>query len=137
MYEIIQNVIQSGRYELSDMLKKIDTVWVQGEITEGQKTELVKLAQENADPANSYAPLQEQIDQLFEQYGQLESRVTALEGGEEPEPEEWPEYVQPSGSHDAYNTGDKVTYNGKHYICKMDGCVWSPDTYPQAWEVAE
>lgn len=141
MYEIIQNVIQSGRYELSDMLKKIDTVWVQGEITEEQKTELVKLAQENADPANSYAPLQEQVDQLFEQLGKLESRVTALENNSGatpmPEPEEWPEYVQPSGAHDAYNTGDKITYNGKQYICKMDGCVWSPGTYPQAWEVAE
>lgn len=137
MYEIIQNVIQSGRYELSDMLKKIDTMWIQGEITEEEKTELVKLAQENADPANSYAPLQEQIDQLFEKYGQLESRVTALEGGEEPEPEEWLEYVQPSGAHDAYNTGDKVTYNGKHYICKMDGCVWNPEEYPQGWEVVE
>ena len=53
MYEIIQNVIQSGRYELSDMLKKIDTMWIQGEITEEEKTELVKLAQENADPTSS------------------------------------------------------------------------------------
>ena len=137
MYEIIQNVIQSGRYELSDMLKKIDTMWIQGEITEEEKTELVKLAQENADPANSYAPLQEQIDQLFKQYGQLESRITTLEGGKEPEPEEWPEYIPPTGAHDAYNTGDKVTYNGKHYICKMNGCTWSPDIYPQGWELTE
>ena len=30
--------------------------------------------------------------------------------------------------------GCKTTYNGKKYICKMDNCVWSPDTYPQAWE---
>ena len=134
MYEIIQNVIQSGRYELSDMLKKIDTMWIQGEITEEEKTELVKLAQENADPTNSYAPLQEQIDQLFKQYGQLESRVTALEGGEEPEPEEWPEYVQPTGALDAYRIGDKISRYGKHYICKMDNCVWPPEVYPDAWE---
>ena len=137
MYEIIKNVINSGRYELADMLKKIDTVWVQGDITESQKTELVELAQENANPQNSYAPLQEQIDKLFEKYNQLESRITALEGGEEPEPEEWPEYVPPTGAHDAYNTGDKVTYKGKRYICKMDNCVWPPDTYPQGWEEAE
>ena len=137
MYEIIQNVIQSGRYELSDMLKKIDTMWIQGEITEEEKTELVKLAQENADPTNSYAPLQEQIHQLFEKYNQLESRIATLEGGEEPEPEEWPEYIPPTGAHDAYNTGDKVTYNGKRYICKMNGCTWSPDIYPQGWELTE
>lgn len=51
--------------------------------------------------------------------------------------EEWPEFVQPTGAHDAYNTGDKVTYNGAHYVCKTDGCVWSPDDYPAAWEKQE
>ena len=49
--------------------------------------------------------------------------------------EEWPEFVQPAGAQDCYNTGDRVTYNGQHYICKMDNCVWSPETYPAAWEL--
>ena len=31
-------------------------------------------------------------------------------------------------------TGDKITYNGKKYVCKMDGCVWNPDTYPAGWQ---
>ena len=48
--------------------------------------------------------------------------------------EEWPEFVQPTGAHDAYNTGDKVTYNGKRYISLIDGNVYSPDAYPAAWE---
>ena len=48
--------------------------------------------------------------------------------------EEWPEWVRPSGVQDAYNSGDKVTYNGLHYICLIDGNVWSPDEYPQGWE---
>lgn len=48
--------------------------------------------------------------------------------------ETWPEFVQPSGAHDAYNTGDKITYNGEHYICKINGCVWTPDAYPAGWE---
>lgn len=73
---------------------------------------------------------------------ELEARIVALEKGEgEPiEPEEptetdeYPEYKQPTGAHDAYNTGDKVTYNGKKYICKMNGCVWAPDVYPAGWE---
>jgi hypothetical protein len=49
--------------------------------------------------------------------------------------EEWPEFVQPTGAQDAYNTGDKVTFDSKHYICKMDNCTWSPDAYPAAWEL--
>lgn len=143
MYDIIKNVVASGRYELSDMLKKIDTIWLQGGITEGERTELTKSAREHADPSYSYAPLQKQVDALFLNQSEmgkaileLTARVTALEGGtvEPPTPEEYPEYVQPTGEHDAYNTGDKVTYNGKHYICRMDGCVWDPETYPAAWE---
>lgn len=47
--------------------------------------------------------------------------------------EEWPEYVTPSSAN-PYMTGDKVTFNGVHYVCKMDNCVWSPSEYPSAWE---
>ena len=50
---------------------------------------------------------------------------------------EYPDFKQPTGAHNAYNTGDKVTFNGKHYICKMDACTWSPSDYPQAWELVE
>ena len=48
--------------------------------------------------------------------------------------EEWPEFVQPSNAEDAYNKGDKITYKGEKYICKIDGCVWAPDAYPEGWE---
>ena len=146
MYEIVKSVIESGRYELVDMLKKIDTLWVQSELTEEQKKELETLARDKAIPENSYAGLQEQINKLYQTVSEVTAaiaditeRVTILEGGEPPappEPEEWPEYVQPTGAHNAYNTGDKITYNGQHYICKMDGCVWNPSDYPAGWELA-
>lgn len=55
-------------------------------------------------------------------------------GEEEPEPPEYPEFVQPTGAHDAYNTGDRVTYNGKVYESTMDGNVWAPDAYPAGWK---
>lgn len=44
----------------------------------------------------------------------------------------WPEWVQPTGAHDAYNRGDKVSYRGKHYICTADANVYAPDVY--GWE---
>lgn len=47
--------------------------------------------------------------------------------------EEFPEWVQPQGSADAYNKGDKVTFEGKHYISLIDGNVWSPVVYPAGW----
>lgn len=43
--------------------------------------------------------------------------------------EEFPEWVQPQGSHDAYNTGDKVSHNGQHWISKMDANVYEPGVY--------
>lgn len=100
MYEIIKTVIESKRYELADMLEKIDTMWLQDEITEEQKTELVNLARENAKPENSYSDLQKQINQAFEEIAALKAHVDKLDGTE-PDPEEYPEYVQPTGSHDA------------------------------------
>lgn len=63
--------------------------------------------------------------------------TTEPEPGPEPEPEtpaEYPAWVQPTGAHDAYGVGDKVTYNGKHYVSKIAGNVWSPDAYPAGWE---
>lgn len=148
MYQIIKSVIESGRYELSDMLNKIDRTWLQGNITEEQMTELVTLAREKATPENSHASLQNQVSKLFgivaEHAKAIKANadeITLLRGGTVTPPvqEEYPEYVQPSGAHDAYNTGDKMTYtDDKRYICQMDGCVWNPDTYPQAWkEVTE
>lgn len=55
----------------------------------------------------------------------------------EPGPTTYPEFVQPSGAHDAYNTGDIVNYNGTLYKSVIDGNVWAPDAYPQGWEVVE
>lgn len=51
--------------------------------------------------------------------------------------EEWPEWVQPTGAQDAYNTGDKVTYQDQHYISTIDGNVWAPDVYPAGWQLVE
>lgn len=137
MYSIIENVINSGRFDLSSMLKKIDTLWVQNDLTDDEHTELIELAQSKANPVLSYAPFQDQIDKLAEKIKALEDRVTHIEEGEPDDPpiiDEWPEFVQPTGAHDAYNIGDKITFNGEHYVCKMNGCVWSPTDYPQGWE---
>lgn len=48
--------------------------------------------------------------------------------------DEWPEFVQPTGAHDAYKKGDKVTFEGKHYISLIDANVYSPTAYPAGWQ---
>lgn len=139
MYEIFKNALK-GQYELVDMLNKIAEYYIKGNLTKEEKEELEDEARTNANPENSYAPLKTQLNEVFERIKSLEGRVSILEEIEPEEPsepteeEKYPEYVQPSGAHDCYNIGDKITYNGKKYVCKMNGCVWNPDTYPAGWE---
>ena len=40
--------------------------------------------------------------------------------------EEWPEWSQPIGAHDAYSAGAKVSHDGKHWTSDLDGNVWEP-----------
>lgn len=48
--------------------------------------------------------------------------------------EEYPEWKQPTGAHDAYNTGDKCTYQGKKYISKINGNTTIPGSDNRYWE---
>lgn len=49
--------------------------------------------------------------------------------------EGYPVWSQPTGAHDAYNTGDIVNYNGVLYESLIDGNVYSPESYPAGWAV--
>lgn len=64
-------------------------------------------------------------------------KVPALYKAKADPGEEWPEFVQPTGAHDAYKKGDKVTFEGGHYISLIDNNVWSPKAYPAGWELQE
>ena len=144
MYEIFKNTLK-GQYELVDMLNKIAEYYIKGNISKEEKEELEEEARQNANPVNSYAPLEEQLNALIVRVDTLENKVSQLEKTTTGEPteeptepiDEYPEYVQPTGAHDAYHIGDKITYNGKHYECIFDNCVWTPDAYPQGWKLIE
>ena len=126
MYDVIKDVINTRRYVLADMLHKIDTLWAQGDIDDDQRTELIALAQGNANTAqevNVLAKLEE-----------LELRVRALETGSTEPGEAYPDYVAGKW----YCNGDKITFEGGKYQCiAPDGvvCVWSPTEYPAYWEL--
>lgn len=137
MFETVQTIINAGGYDLIDLTKRIKTLYAMGELSEEEMKQLLEQAQTNAKPDDSYAPLADRVKAIEEWETNIEKRLSKLETGSSTEPkepaDEWPEYVQPTGAHDAYHVGDKITYNGKHYTCLMDGCVWTPDTYPQGW----
>lgn len=45
------------------------------------------------------------------------------------------EWVQPTGAQDAYNTGDRVLFNGSTYESLINANTWSPTAYPAGWQL--
>lgn len=130
MYSIIKNVIKQGGFDLTGLLSKINTLWVQGGLTDEQREELISSARNGADKHDSVEVLAKLED--------LDRRVAALEkaGAPEEPAEEFPDFVTGKW----YYTGDTCTFEGKKYTCiAPDGvvCVWSPADYPAYWEATK
>lgn len=132
MYNLTKNVIEMSGFNLTEMLRKIDTLWLKGSITENERTELYAMAQTKAKTKDS-------ID-IVAKIAELETKIIALEinleGVEDVVPEESPNYEEfVVGKW--YYTGNRVTFEGKNYVCiAPEGtvCVWSPTDYPSYWE---
>ena len=43
--------------------------------------------------------------------------------------DEWPEWIQPTGAHDSYMMGEKVSHNGKHWTSDINNNVYEPGVY--------
>ena len=127
MYNIIKTVIETGNFELTDIIKKIDTVWFEGKITDEEKAELVEMAQGKANPQHSM--------DLVAKVADLEKRVKALET-QKPTDEPTEETYEPFVEGKWYYNGDKISFDGKNYRCiapEGTACVWSPSAYPNYW----
>lgn len=57
--------------------------------------------------------------------------------GQPPEEPFVPEWVQPTGAHDAYQIGDSVVFEGQVYTSTIDNNTWSPADYPGGWRLDE
>ncbi len=131
MYELIKKVIESKRFELVDILKKIDIRWLEGDLTDEQREYLISLAREKANPTDS-------ID-VLEKLKEMDERVRVLEKKQEGQPEgteEYEEYVVGKW----YRNGDKITFKSKKYECTApEGvvCTWNPEEYPAYWKLVE
>ena len=126
MYNSVLIVIQSGEYDLSDLTKKIDTLWLKSYLTDDERESLTKLAIEKASPDAG-------LPSFSERLASLENRVSKLEGGSssggDSGSSDWPEWVQPTGAHDAYAKGSQVTHHGEKYVSQIDANVWEPGVF--------
>ncbi|MBQ9839010.1 MAG: hypothetical protein IJO56_05940 [Oscillospiraceae bacterium] len=127
MFEVVKAFIQAGGYDLSSVLTKIDTLWVQGSLSDDQRTQLRSLAQGGATLGGSVDVLKklEEHEQRLKALEDVQKSEGSITAAEEYAPGKW------------YYNGDKVLWEGKMYICTVpEGvvCTWSPADYPAYWQ---
>lgn len=143
MFDTFQTIINAGGYDLADITERIKTLYAMGELSEDEMTQLLDSAAANADQDAMLPDVSERVGALETRIAAVEERVGKLEaGGVEPgEPEEpvneWPEWVRPTSKDTQYNKGDKVTFNGQHYVCQKNNVSSSPEEDPKRWALAE
>lgn len=143
MYNVVRNVIQSKKYELKDILAKVDTLWVQGSITNEQRLSLISDAQNNAmvensiDVLKSLYELNRRVSECEKELAELKANTktdteTDIPVEDEVETPTYPDYVAGKW----YQNGDIVSFDGKNCKCIAPigtVCVWSPTEYPLYW----
>ena len=149
MYNDIMTIINDGEYNLADLLHRIDVLYARGRLTDEEHEELTAKARENADQAVVYPNVEARLTELETWRLDVEARLKKLKedtGEIEPEPkpkpeDEYPEWHTPTGAHDAYYKGDKMTYtDGKKYVCIAPdgyGVTYGPDVLPDYWQKVE
>ena len=128
MKTIIENVIKKSNYDLAELLSKIDIFFIEGKLTAEERDELYSLAR--VKPEAQY-DIKSEIEKLWVAVKALQNGSTTGGGATT----EVKDFAQPTGAHDAYNTGDRVLFDGKVYVSAIDGNVWSPIVYPNGWEL--
>ena len=143
MFETVQTIINGGDYDLADLSERIKTLYALGELSKEEMEQLLEQAQDNANQDAMLPDMSERVGALETRIAAVEERVGKLEaGGVEPgEPEqpvdEWPEWVRPASKDAQYRKGDKVTFNGQHYVCVKNNVSSFPDEDSKSWQLAE
>ena len=143
MFATFQTIINAGGYDLTDITERIKTMYAMGELTDEEMPQLLDSAAANANQDAMLPDMSERVGALETRIAAVEERVGKLEtGGVEPgEPEqpvdEWPEWVRPTSKDTQYRKGDKVTFNGRHYVCVKNNVSSSPDEDQKSWQLQE
>lgn len=126
MYDVIWNKIQAGDYDLTDLVYKVNVLWVEGQLTEDQRYDLLAQAVEHLDPSTQRPETQAMLESLAQRVTSLEGRVDALEG-KTLDPGDYPEWKAWDGLSTDYQPGAIVSYNGKLWQNIHSGQnIWEP-----------
>lgn len=141
MRNFLLREIENGGYKLDKMLERIKAAASSGAIDiVHDQPYLERRARENARVSNEI-DIEKTVLDLVARVKVLEDRLA--EGGETVTPDEedeYPEYRQPTGAHDCYWRGDKMTFGGVRYICDAaEGIpvVYDPIVMPSYWRAVD
>lgn len=133
MYEMIKSIIISGDFKVTDITNKIDVLWVSGDLTDEQRTELRQMITSHLNPGTEAPEEAERYKRLEGRVAKLEEEVKKLKGEPEPEPgevtvpawEPWDGIAQ-----EWYSYGDVVEHNTKYWINALKDIMntWEPGT---------
>lgn len=129
MFDEVVKYIGGGDYDLTDLLHRVDVLYIEVKLTDEEREQLVNMAREKSRPM--VGDCEKSIIELTVRVQSLEARVDAVEGKAA---DEYPDYVEGR----IYRYGDQVTFSGKRYKMVLPGEVMaSPTVYPDAWEYVE
>lgn len=134
MYDTLWQLISSGDFSLTDAVSKIDVLWVEGQLTDAERTKLKELALENISTDQEKPEMEATVAALVARVDTLEEAIAALQSGAGDTDnggasgttyEEWTAW---DGYSDKYQYGAVVSHNGKLYISiyKDGQNVWEP-----------
>ena len=130
MYEIIKVIIQSGNFIVSDITRKIDTLWAESKLTDEERQQLSEMMIDYINPNTQAPELKELYLQLKEEVAILKEEVAKLKGtgGIDPDPAAIPQWKPWDGISTDYQTGAVVEHNGKYYKNVLEGMqnTWEP-----------
>lgn len=127
MKNLFASVIRKGDYDLGAMLRRIDEYHIEGKLTDDDRQDLIAMARGDAAPQ---LDVPAEIQKLWAAVHALQEKSGSTDESD------IPEFVQPTGAHNAYFTGDSILFEGTVYTCIAPegvACVWSPVTMPDYW----
>lgn len=127
MKALFENIIASGDYDLTQLTNKIDEFYVKGKLSSEDRDSLLNTAR--VTPRAQF-DMQKEIRNIWAHVRSIEKMLN----GDSVSPGVASDWVQPTGSHDAYMRGDRVIFvDGNVYESLIDANVWSPEVYPAGW----
>lgn len=119
-------VYNMGIYE--GMLVRDDDGFVYRSIT-GTQERPTELLYHPKDVPALLVKVEEEVPEIPDVPEEGEEEGSGTGGGAEVPSDEYPEWKQPAGAHDAYAQGAKVSHKGKKWTSDVGGNVWEPGVY--------